>query len=377
MQILHLTTFLQGGAGLVIATLAAAQRSAGHDVVVITSATGTTGYGNYDGHLETLQRAGVALHLVDSMFRRELDRNLDVVSFVRQTYGGLAPFDVVHTHAAVPSLVALVLGGLSPLRRPILQTMHGWGVAKDTPQQRADVTLMNLVDRVIVPAETSAELLRTLGVSAERLLVIPYGVAERVQRPRTPHPVEDEMRRVRELGRLVCVCSGTVGVRKNQRLIISALAMLAPAQRPFCVFIGDGETSELDRLGRESGVADSVRIIGYRDDARHIAAQADCLVLPSLSEGQPLAVLEAFCDGVIVLGSAIPEIKALVTDDATGLVFDPRRTEDLARAFDAVRHLDGSRQKQMRQEARRLYEARHSAAAMSARYLAEYETCCG
>src|SRR5215510_12876913 len=48
MKILHLATFLQGGAGRVIADLAAAQRAAGNDVTVVASRTGAPGFGNYD-----------------------------------------------------------------------------------------------------------------------------------------------------------------------------------------------------------------------------------------------------------------------------------------------------------------------------------------
>ena len=40
MDILHLATFLQGGAGRVIADLACAQAGAGHRVTVVASRTG-------------------------------------------------------------------------------------------------------------------------------------------------------------------------------------------------------------------------------------------------------------------------------------------------------------------------------------------------
>lgn len=52
MRILHLTTFLQGGAGRVVTDLALEQQRAGHDVRVITSATGLNGYCNYDGYID-------------------------------------------------------------------------------------------------------------------------------------------------------------------------------------------------------------------------------------------------------------------------------------------------------------------------------------
>src|SRR5262245_36238535 len=226
MTVLHLTTFLQGGAGLVIAEMAAAQRTAGHDVVVVASATSEPGYGNYPGHLETLGRAGVELYLVDSLFKRDIGENLKVVTFLDGGGGGAARFDIVHAHAAIPAVIGMILASRSPRRVPIVQTMHGWGMAKTLAQRHCDVSVLNLVDRVVVPAQTSAAFLDSVGVAADRVHVIPYGVGPRRLAARHTHPVEAEMREWQlHQGEVAC-CSGTIGQRKNQRLLIDALPLL-------------------------------------------------------------------------------------------------------------------------------------------------------
>src|SRR5690606_16638211 len=120
---------------------------------------------------------------------------------------------------------------------------------------------------------------------------------------------------------------------------VEALALIDPAERPLCVFIGDGDIAELQALVERRGVAGQVRICGYREDARHIAAASDYVVLPSLSEGQPLSLLEAFCDGVPVLASAIPEISEMIDAGRTGFLFDPHDAADLARALSVVHRL--------------------------------------
>src|SRR5688572_30966960 len=71
LGILHLTTFLQGGAGRAIADLACAQQAAGHRVTVVTSDTAHGEFGNYREYLDRLRAADVALHLCDSLFSRE------------------------------------------------------------------------------------------------------------------------------------------------------------------------------------------------------------------------------------------------------------------------------------------------------------------
>jgi glycosyltransferase involved in cell wall biosynthesis len=64
-----------------------------------------------------------------------------------------------------------------------------------------------------------------------------------------------------------------------------------------------GHARRLERLAEEHGIARSVRLVGPqfdRDKAASLAC-ADAFVLPSLSEGLPVAVLEAWSYGLPVL----------------------------------------------------------------------------
>jgi L-malate glycosyltransferase len=376
VRILHLTTFLQGGAGRVIALLAGLQRASGHEVVVVTSATPEPGYGNYSGHMDALARAGVAVHAVDSSFKRDTTDNLRVVDFVERHYGGAAGFDLMHTHAAVPSRIAMTLRARAATRIPVLQTMHGWGVTKTPDQQAADVAVLQAVDRVVVTAATSAALLGSLGVPPTRVRIVPCGVPTHVERSDATDGLRAEMRSWQARGGVVICCAGTVGPRKNQRLLVEALPLLDDAGRVLCVFVGDGDTAALEDLATLTGVGPRVRVTGYREDARQIVAASDYLVLPSLSEGQPLSILEAFCDGVPVLASAVPELSELVADGATGFVFDPLSATDLASAFSRARRLSTAARAELCDRARVLWEARFSLDRMCDSYMAEYRALC-
>ena len=52
MNILHITTYLQGGAGKIIYDLLAYQKEVSHKVAVVASKTGYPGYCNYVGYIE-------------------------------------------------------------------------------------------------------------------------------------------------------------------------------------------------------------------------------------------------------------------------------------------------------------------------------------
>src|SRR5262249_28342665 len=157
--------------------------------------------------------------------------------------------------------------------------------------------VMNTVDALVVPAETSANVLRSAGVERQ-IAIVPYGVSEESRIP--GDDVLSEIAEHRAAGRTIFACVGTVGERKNQAALVDGLAMLPEPARVVCLFAGDGSTQALQALAERRGVAGSVRVLGYRADASAIAKAADWFILPSRSEGQPLSIIEAFRDRVPV-----------------------------------------------------------------------------
>ncbi|MEO8481952.1 MAG: glycosyltransferase family 4 protein [Acidobacteriota bacterium] len=374
MRILHLATFLQGGAGRAIVDLVLEQHAAGHDVTVVVSGSGAPGYGNYQAYLDELIGRHIPVRLVDSMFERTHAPNLAVVNALDQMYPAGEEPQVIHAHAAIPSFVALLFAGSRHGASAILQTMHGWGLVKTSDQVATDVSVLNLVDRVVVPSGHSAGILAALGVSPTRITMLPYGV-----RPET-RGVDDEdldtlaaMIRARHRGALVVACVGTFNHRKNQTLLVDAIGRLADMP-VLGVFVGDGDQDDLRAAIAAHECGERVRVHGYSRGARQLAAAADLLVLPSRSEGQPIAVLEAFCDGTLVAVSDIPELVELVDGGLLGFMFRSDDPEDLAGTLRNFARLPASTRRLIRQRARTRYGTRFTVAAMASGYLELYQT---
>jgi L-malate glycosyltransferase len=372
MKILHLATFLQGGAGRAIVDLIREQERAGHDVSLVVSGSGALGYGNYQAYLDELTELRVRVRLVDSMFERSHASNLAVVTALDQMFPVGHEPDVLHAHAAIPSLVGLLFAGARRSRTGILQTMHGWGLVKTSDQVATDVSVLNLVDRVAVPSAHSARMLASLGVSPSRIAMVPYGV----RRETRGVTAEDEptlfrMTRARTEGALVVACVGTFGHRKNQTLLVDAVGRLAGLPL-LCVFIGDGDEQELRAAIDTHGCHDRVLIHGYSRSARQLAAAADLLVLPSRSEGQPMAVLEAFCDGTLVVVSDISELVEMVDDGLVGFTFRSDDADALAATLRNVAGLPASTRRVIRQRARARQTTRFTVGSMAEGYFDLY-----
>lgn len=363
MHVLHVTTFLQGGAGRIITALALAQRDAGHEVTVVTDDGGAPGYESYPEYLKRLSSAGVRIFPVRSTFTRDLGLNVGGAAQLRALVDA-HPVTVVHSHAAIPALVAhLALVGCR--RVPFIHTMHGWGINKTAEQAATDLSLMSAADVVVTPSAAARRTLIELGLRGVPLDLIPYGIeAELPSRAADP----EDVAAIRSLrSRLVTLCIGTIGARKNQALLIQALAR---NPRAAAVFIGDGDVDGLTATAEQAGVIDRVRILGYRSDASRYLPHADVMVLPSRNEGLPIAVLEAFRAGVPVVGSDIPEISEAVEDGVTGVLFTPDDARALAGALGRVGN--PLQRDRMGEAARRMFASRYGTAQMLARYARLY-----
>jgi glycosyltransferase involved in cell wall biosynthesis len=102
---------------------------------------------------------------------------------------------------------------------------------------------------------------------------------------------------------------------------------------------GRGELENaLRRRATELGVAARFYLLGLRSDIANVLAGADLFVLPSLSEGVPLALLEAMLAGRPVIASAVGEVPAVLDGGSAGSLVPPGDAAALAQAIS--HHLD-------------------------------------
>ena len=111
---------------------------------------------------------------------------------------------------------------------------------------------------------------------------------------------------------LLCSVSGLHG-RKGLRQIINVLPLLPNIR--YCI-VGDGPgRHDLECQALEAGVNDRVLFVGYKDNGFRYLSMADAFVMPSYSEGFPLAMLEAASMGKAIICSDLPVFEEVFSDD--------------------------------------------------------------
>lgn len=177
---------------------------------------------------------------------------------------------------------------------------------------------------VTLSERTAKELSRAFSLPAGKISVVPNGIERSVF-----HPREDRVSLRRELGLPAnALLFGTVGRLHKHKSHETTIEAVASARRQgadiAALLVGEGvQKEELENLARARGVSDAVIFAGARRPVAPWIQAMDVFVLPSIWEGQPLALLQAVACGIPVLASNIEGNTAVLGQDHPGL-FTPR-----------------------------------------------------
>jgi glycosyltransferase involved in cell wall biosynthesis len=127
---------------------------------------------------------------------------------------------------------------------------------------------------------------------------------------------------------------GRVSAVKGIPTALRALASGAVPDRVRLDIVGAGPLeAHLRRQASALGLADRVRFHGFRQDAIDWLAHLDLLLMPSLHEGLPYALLEAMSLGLPVVASRVGGLAEVLRHEETGLLIEPGDPDGLARAL--------------------------------------------
>ncbi len=131
-----------------------------------------------------------------------------------------------------------------------------------------------------------------------------------------------------------------------------------------------GYYREISAVIDTTGIGSGWRWLGERKDVMELLTSYDALIHPSLFEGLPNAVCEAFAAGIPVLASNVCDHPILVESPVRGLLFDPERPESISRSLLQFAELPLEVRRAMGLAARAYFERELSMDRMCAAYAA-------
>jgi glycosyltransferase involved in cell wall biosynthesis len=310
-----------GGAESVLLSLATGLRERGIEVHAAVLA-------NRSGWLTSrLRDAGIDLFTPSLKHPVSLKFAKEVGAWMRDSGS-----EIVHAHEFTMGFYAGVASLFTDL--PYVITMHGGHGYSHAFRRRLalGMSARRAAAVVGVSESTCEHLVRSLWMNRNRVQLVTNGVLAVVgnrQSTRTSLALRENEHLFLAVGNLYAV--------KGHKVLLEACALLAKKKTlsPWRVVVaGRGNQAEaLQQQIVDMELEEHVVLLGLRNDIGDLLAAADGWVMPSLSEGLPLALLEAMFCGLPVISTAVGGIPDLIRPGESGWLVEPGNARELADAM--------------------------------------------
>ncbi len=310
-----------GGGGRVARSVGEEMVKRGHAARVQTA-----GMKHLPGH-ETIN--GVEVFRTESFRKREdtcsvVEMGLFLLTSFLPTLRHIREWkpDVIHAHFAMPTGVLAWLAHLLT-GVPYVLTAHLGDVPGGVPQQtdklfRVAGWLARLIWKKAAAATAVSGFVQALAEKSYRRPVVKILNGIRID-----EAIENRKSKIENIRHFVFL--GRFNPQKSPNFAVDALATVADLPNWRFTMIGDGplmpEVRERIAFHR---LQDRVALTGWLDTAavEEILKSADALLMPSLSEGMPVAAVEALKHGLAIVGSDIPGLYDVIDDGVNGCLVE-------------------------------------------------------
>ena len=319
------------GQSVHVEQMVAALRSAGHEVLVV--GPGFYQQAAFGG--ESRLVAWIRAHLPTALGElAELAYNLPAYRRLRQAARSFRP-DIIYERYNLYYLAGAWLArrtGLAfylEVNAPIAEERARYGGLRLRGlAHRLEAWTWRAATRVIAVTGVLKAMIAAAGISPERIEVVPNGIDPTSFQTLPARPDQTDT-----------VILGFVGFVRDWHgldAVIAAMAAHHGAPRLDLVVVGDGPARPaLEQQARHCGIAERVRFTGL---AAHAAVPAlvagfDIALQPrSVAYASPLKIFDYMAAGRAIVAPDQPNIREILTDGVTALLFDPVRPEDLWQA---------------------------------------------
>jgi glycosyltransferase involved in cell wall biosynthesis len=346
-----------GGAQIHVRDLATHCQTLGHEVTVVTGASGPL--------TEQVNAFGIETRICPGMLR-EISPHKDLAA-VRALAGIMRELkpELVSCHSSKGGIIGRLAAKRAAV--PAIFTAHGWAFTGGVPQPKRTIYRLiergteRLARRIVCVSEHDRAIGIAAGMSPERLVTVHNGMPD-IDPGLRADPGRD--------GPVRLVMTARFDRQKDHETLFRALTTLPDVELDL---IGNGPgQSATEALADQLGITGRVRFLGQRLDVAELLADAHIFVLSSRWEGFPRSTLEAMRAGLPVVVSRVGGAAEAVDDGQSGFVVEPGDREQLAERLRELVH-DPDLRRRMGAASRIRYETSFTFDHMAAKTFAVYE----
>jgi glycosyltransferase involved in cell wall biosynthesis len=242
--------------------------------------------------------------------------------------------DLIHSHLPDQNFYSCLAGWLTG--RKTIVTYHGPVEFSRVDQLRHEIKLRwvrHSAAVVVVVCDYVGQILTRVGFPLEKIVRIYNGIDTKLFIPGPERKLHDELR-LPERTQLVGMVANLRHCKGYEFFIRAARKVADVLPHVQFVAVGgpvdEGVEERLTDLVRQLGLQDVFHFLGFRTDTPGILADLDVFVLSSLSEGFPLAILEAMAAGRPIVVTRCGGPAEVVEDGVSGLLVPPADADALA-----------------------------------------------
>lgn len=271
--------------------------------------------------------------------------------------------NVLHMHG----YKADVYGLLAASGCATVSTCHNW-ITNQFPERayaRIDRVVLRFCKAVVAVSRRVAMILEKSGVKPDKIHLVSNGID--VSSYEAVIPTAQLPPRTND--RCIIGVVGRLSPEKGIEYLLRAAAeVLHQAPKTLFVVVGAGPQAEsLQALSKKLNIQNNVIFTGNLREMPGVYAALDILVMPSLTEGLPMTLLEALASSRPVIASCVGDIPSVIQDAHTGLLVQPQDVHGLTTAIMRLLN-DPQIRSCIGRQGRILVEERFSASSMARRY---------
>jgi glycosyltransferase involved in cell wall biosynthesis len=243
--------------------------------------------------------------------------------------------DLIHSHLPGANLYSCLVG--SVLRIPVIATFHNELFMPGRSERHKVLKfflIRNLASKAVVVADyLKSDFINKAKFPIQKLITVYNGIEV------APYRLNfDISAKKRELGieedELIVGNVANLRPPKGHQYFIKAAEQICNNRnRVKFLIVGEGKgklKAEIEEQIKKSNLKDKVILMGFREDVKELLHVMDVFVLSSISEGLPMAIVEAMAASKPVVATKVGGLPELIVPDFNGFLVSPGDPSALA-----------------------------------------------